>query len=286
MPTVADDAIDHPSCKDQVPDAVATGAPASWARAPLTAKAVNVMAARTPAIQTLRRLGSVGIALILTHASRFVSPTESSGVAGRKVEEPACKPDPVRGAEAPPATICLGRMRRGACPRRSVRRTGAVYPAARAGRPRSLPVRPCSGWGLPAASVTRRAGALLPHRFTLTPHGRSRARRSALCCPVHEVTPAWLSPAPCPVESGLSSNGPKTARGRPADSSASEDTAEDLPYAATPRYRRAQPAIDARRSRADQPRCCAHAARVRTPHRRIRPPVHEPSGAAAAGAGS
>jgi len=136
-----------------------------------------------------------------------------------KLEESVCKPDPVRGAEAPPATICLGGARRSARRRRSVRRTGAIYPAARADRPRTLPVRPCPGWGLPAAPVARRAGALLPHRFTLTPSGRSRPGRSVLCCPVREVTPAWLSPAPCPVGSGLSSNGPKTARGRPTDSS-------------------------------------------------------------------
>src|SRR4029453_16172461 len=57
----------------------------------------------------------------------------------------------------------------------------------------------------------------LPER--LTPPGRS-----ALCCPVREVTPAWLTPAPCPAESGLSSSDPKTARGRPAGSSAGEDT--------------------------------------------------------------
>src|SRR5438045_8877621 len=30
-------------------------------------------------------------------------------------------------------------------------------------------------------------------------------RRSALCCPVRQVTPSWLSPAPCPVEPRLSS---------------------------------------------------------------------------------
>ncbi len=105
------------------------------------------------------------------------------------MEEPACKPDPVRGAHAPPTTISLGDARKHR--RRAVHRPGAAYPAARAGRPRTLPARPCSGWGLPAATVARRAGALLPHRFTLTPRDLRRVGRSALCCPVREVTPAW-----------------------------------------------------------------------------------------------
>jgi len=80
------------------------------------------------------------------------------------MEEPACKPDPVRGD--PPAGDHLSR--RHWCRRRTVLRPDAAHPAARTGRPRSLPARPCSGWGLPAATVARRAGALLPHRFTLT----------------------------------------------------------------------------------------------------------------------
>src|SRR5438067_222412 len=36
-------------------------------------------------------------------------------------------------------------------------------------------------------------------------------RRSALCCPNRQVAPSWLSPAPCPLESRLSST---SARGR------------------------------------------------------------------------
>src|SRR3954447_19091242 len=35
--------------------------------------------------------------------------------------------------------------------------------------------------------------------------GEPSHRRSALCCPDRQVTPSWLSPAPCPVESRLSS---------------------------------------------------------------------------------
>ncbi len=60
-----------------------------------------------------------------------------------------------------------------------------------------------------AARVTPGAGALLPHRFTLTcaPDPRTgRHRRSALCCAVLRVAPTGGYPAPCPVESGRSSN--------------------------------------------------------------------------------
>src|SRR5690349_13545694 len=34
---------------------------------------------------------------------------------------------------------------------------------------------------------------------------RHSHRRSVLCCPNRQVTPSWLSPAPCPLESRLSS---------------------------------------------------------------------------------
>jgi hypothetical protein len=49
----------------------------------------------------------------------------------------------------------------------------------------------------------------------------SRRTATAVCFLLRfrEVAPAWLSPAPCPGESGLSSNGANTARGRPAGSS-------------------------------------------------------------------
>ena len=60
-----------------------------------------------------------------------------------------------------------------------------------------------------AAPVTRCAGGLLPHRFTLACAGRSkgssRHRRFALCCTVHRVAPPGCYPASCPGESGLSS---------------------------------------------------------------------------------
>jgi len=82
------------------------------------------------------------------------------------VEEPACKPDPVRGTHAPPATICLGRTL--ARPPRRGSPAPCGYPGARAGRPRTLPARLAPDGGCRAAAVARRAGGLLPHRFTLT----------------------------------------------------------------------------------------------------------------------
>lgn len=61
-----------------------------------------------------------------------------------------------------------------------------------------------------AGRVAPSAGALLPHRCTLTcasePESR-RHRRSVLCGTVLRVTPTGRYPAPCPVESGRSSAG-------------------------------------------------------------------------------
>jgi hypothetical protein len=53
---------------------------------------------------------------------------------------------------------------------------------------------PCSRWGLPSQPVTRTAGALLPHRFTLTTH--SRNCRSAVCFLLHFPDPRgrWALP--------------------------------------------------------------------------------------------
>src|SRR5262245_51121811 len=64
-----------------------------------------------------------------------------------------------------------------------------------------------------AGPVTRPAGELLPHRFTLT-------ARAAVCSLLRfpRVAPPGCYPAPCPAESGRSSS--VAARGRPAGSSA------------------------------------------------------------------
>ena len=90
-----------------------------------------------------------------------------------------------------------------------------------------------------AARVTPGAGALLPHRFTLTcapdPETR-RHRRSALCCAVLRVAPTGCYPAPCPVESGRSSDRSRLATAR---SAATRPTRYRVPaYDASRRARR------------------------------------------------
>ena len=75
-----------------------------------------------------------------------------------------------------------------------------------------------------AIPVTRDAGALLPHRFTLTcarPVAPAGHRRSVLCGTFRQVTLPGRWPAPCPVEPRPSStrSGRRTpSRGHPADS--------------------------------------------------------------------
>src|SRR5688572_18481504 len=74
----------------------------------------------------------------------------------------------------------------------------------------SSPIRTCSEWGLPSRPVTRRAGALLPHRFTLTPV--TRGGLSLWHCP--SCRHAWELPSTlAPVEPGLSS--PRQVEKRP-----------------------------------------------------------------------
>ena len=72
-----------------------------------------------------------------------------------------------------------------------------------------------------AATVTRDAGGLLHHRFTLACVRRHnvpvRHRRSALCCTFRRVAPPGSYPAPCPVESGLSSTNSVSCSQRPSD---------------------------------------------------------------------
>src|SRR3954469_18627051 len=70
------------------------------------------------------------------------------------------------------------------------------------------------GGGYRAARVTPDAGALLPHRFTLTCAARKRTAIGGLLSVAlyRQVAPSWLSPALCPLESRLSStpSRPKT----------------------------------------------------------------------------
>src|SRR5439155_14372651 len=75
----------------------------------------------------------------------------------------------------------------------------------RAGHP--LPAWPCSGWGLPSRPVTR---PLVSSYLTVSP--LPAPRRRAVCgvgglflWHFPRVTPPGRYPAPCPVESGLSS---------------------------------------------------------------------------------
>jgi len=86
------------------------------------------------------------------------------------------------------------------------RSTPAVYPRTRRAAS-AFSVWPCSGRGLHSRSVTRTAGGLLHHRFTLTPHSPRRpcAWRSAFCCTFSRVAPGGCYPPPCSVEPGRSS---------------------------------------------------------------------------------
>ena len=103
----------------------------------------------------------------------------------------------------------------------------AAYPGVLVGRA-ALPLSGLAPDGVyRAARVTPGAGALLPHRCTLTcaaPPGVCRHRRSTFCGTVLRVAPTGCYPAPCPAESGRSSDrcpfleGTGPARGRPAGS--------------------------------------------------------------------
>src|ERR671930_1752990 len=78
-----------------------------------------------------------------------------------------------------------------------VPRTPLVRPTRelRAGHPWRSLLGLAPGGACRAGPVARSAGELLPHRFTLTPAER---RRSALCCAVREVAPAWALPSTLP----------------------------------------------------------------------------------------
>ncbi len=118
--------------------------------------------------------------------------------------EPGCKPDSVVDGHLSAIAVAG--------------RPGATYPE-RGGRAALLLLGLAPDGVYLATSVTRRAGGLLPHRFTLACGSVSVAhRRSALCCTVHRVAPPGCYPASCPVESGLSSIGYPIATVSPARS--------------------------------------------------------------------
>src|SRR6266850_1393957 len=69
----------------------------------------------------------------------------------------------------------------------------------------SLLTWPCSDRGLPCRACCQTRGGLLPHRFTLTLWIQGR---SVLCGPVRRLSAPRRYLAVCPMELGLSSNGP------------------------------------------------------------------------------
>src|SRR5437773_8393176 len=139
------------------------------------------------------------------------------------MEEPAYKPDPVRGVETPPATISLDGLAPAGDPF-----TGPLrLPGSSGGPPSNASCSPCSGRGLPSRDDrSPRWWALTP---PLHPCPRVTAEAVFSLLPLREVAPAWLSPASCPSESGLSSALAQMSerRGRPAGSSASTVTPLD-----------------------------------------------------------
>ncbi len=161
--------------------------------------------------------------------SRCPSPSRSPstfrvpiGPGARWGDEPACKPDSVPGPEPGwRSSICDDRCRP----------PGAIYPEARASSPRTLPRVPggtlldlAPGGVCLATPVTRGAGGLLHHRFTLTPTP----------CGAGAVCSLWHCPAGCPgwVLPTTLLGGVRTFldasrhRDRPADSSARQRTGD------------------------------------------------------------
>jgi hypothetical protein len=69
-------------------------------------------------------------------------------------------------------------------------------PRFRAVKPRAVPIRSCSRWGLPCRRRCRRRGALLPHRFTLAAVYATRRGGLFLCGTVPRLAPAGCYPAP------------------------------------------------------------------------------------------
>ena len=82
--------------------------------------------------------------------------------------EPADKPDSVVGSDL------------------------STRPTRRVGEQRQpLPIWPCIGRGLPGQPVTRSAGGLLPHHFTLT---APESEAVCFCGTFRRVAPPWLAP--------------------------------------------------------------------------------------------
>ncbi len=132
-------------------------------------------------------------------------PSHPSLQATTSVAERTCKPGsvvPISRSRRKRATISLGRR----FPATSSSRPGS---GDWAGHPVSVSQPNSSLLGLApdgvyrARPVTRPAGELLPHRFTLT--ARCAGRRSAFCCTFPGLTAGGRYPPSCPAEPGLSS---------------------------------------------------------------------------------
>ena len=146
----------------------------------------------------------------------------------------------------------LSARRRVSPPRRrvAVHPRRAAYPAARAGRPRTLPAWPCSGWGLPSRRGHPRRWCALTAPFH--PY-LSEERRSAFCCAY-----ARSPPPGSPQHPALRSPDfprPRDARPRPPGRLLRTQRTPSAPPPATGRRRG---------SRGRRPRCSARAARART----------------------
>ena len=126
-----------------------------------------------------------------------------AGYAETSGPERACKP----GSVARPKTGSRPSIWDDGCPPPQ-----AAYPGTLDGPPSSIPLFGLAPGGVYQASpVTRAAGALLPHRFTLTP---IQTGRFVFCGTFPRVTPGGRYPPPCPAEPGLSSRRRCCARPR------------------------------------------------------------------------
>jgi hypothetical protein len=202
---------------------------------------------------------------------------EGANVAPTGAEEPACKPDPVPGPK-PRRRPSVSARRRVAPPRRrvAVRPRRAAYPAARAGRPRTLPAWPCSGWGLPSRRGRPRRWCALTAPFHPYPSPKGSERGGLLSAAPSRGRPRLGLPStlPCGVRTFL--DRAMRGRGRPAGSSTSR-----VPSTAPP------PATGRRRcSRGRRPRCSPPAGRARRRSVRSPPRCSGPGGAGAGDARS
>lgn len=140
-------------------------------------------------------------------------------------------------------------------PRRLKLPTRTSGPRRPCGRPREVPIRHCSRWGLPCRSGCPSRGALLPHRFTLTPADDPSANlrsagRTVFCGAFPGVAPAGRYPAPLPCgvrtflgPSGPRPSGPPCANANIAAAPVASSTAGECTPGARPRTPIAEPPI-------------------------------------------